>query len=1129
MSRRNIIGFVVVFVFFSGTPNPGPATASTYWQHDPATPGDWLDPGNWTAGVPQADQSLARIDNGGTARIDDGLAFGGQRLLLGTERDTSGSVELDGAGQLSAVLEYIGYSGSGRLVQTGGVHLVSGGLVLGRNDQSQGTYQLAGTGQLTAEVEYVGVHEGQGQFEQTGGVNTAGFLSIGASGQYALEGATLEIGHGLYVQGILRLAGSPATIRAGDHTLVHLGGADLRDAGQASLEVGANSLTIFAAGFDPDVVFGAFSTGGLIHTAGTELVVAPGEGFAGSGLIDDHVRCEGTIAAGAGGGLDLRGGVTVVDGGSVDLGSALSDAWDNLGHPFRPVPVGGVLVVNDPVSGISGGELFADEARVGYYGTGRFTQAGGTHTVRGWLAIGYALRVGEADGTYELQSGQLTANKLTVGDADGTGRFVQSGGVNTVVGEARIGTNLASSLGTYELSGDGQLHAGDLFVGHSRATGEFVQSGGANAITRNLYVGEDEGHGTYRLSGGELSSVNQYVGYHRGTGLFVHTGGANTIDRVLSVAGGYELGDTAALSAGAEYIGGSFGQSGGQHDVGYLSIEQHGEYSLTGGTLAIGAGLNLLGRLDFGGSPATMDVGDGRIVNFSGAVAGGSQVSFQVGVNSLTILAPGFDPHAAFASFTAAGMVHTAGTELVVPSGEGFAGAGVIADHVRCEGTIGAPAAAGITLAGGLTLSGQGDVDLGVDMGEKWPYAGGTLIVCDVDSQMSSGRLVATDELIGFRCADGRFVQVGGSNTIGNALYVAHGEYGESERPSHGRYELGGSAELLAANQHIGYDESSGEFDQTGGSNTITEGLYVGDHDAQGTYRLTAGVVSAAHEHVGHRDGSGTFIQSDGTNSIGGDLYVGDNDGEGIYYLHGGQLAAANESVSHDGGDGVFVQTGGLNATGVLTVGGSYSISAGTLAANELRLEGGTLDVADAAAEILVADRLSLGPGSILNAAAGASIHMTGSAFENESTDPAALAGLSNLALLFEGGPTDVDPLEVAGSDLGAVLAGFEENFALATLRLGGSDVGMVRLVDSFDNLPGVEALYVRNLDVGPGCYLDLNGLNLYYLYGGIDPAATVAGGRPTLVPEPCTWALLLAAALCVAAGTWRRRGQPLG
>ena len=63
-----------------------------------------------------------------------------------------------------------------------------------------------------------------------------------------------------------------------------------------------------------------------------------------------------------------------------------------------------------------------------------------------------------------------------------------------------------------------------------------------------------------------------------------------------------------------------------------------------------------------------------------------------------------------------------------------------------------------------------------------------------------------------------------------------------------------------------------------------------------------------------------------------------------------------------------------------------------------------------------------------------------------------------------------------------------------------------VRLVNGYDNEPtwgGVEALYVRRLDVGGGSYLDLNGLHLYYLRAEIDPEAVIVGGTPIEIPEP--------------------------
>jgi hypothetical protein len=115
----------------------------------------------------------------------------------------------------------------------------------------------------------------------------------------------------------------------------------------------------------------------------------------------------------------------------------------------------------------------------------------------------------------------------------------------------------------------------------------------------------------------------------------------------------------------------------------------------------------------------------------------------------------------------------------------------------------------------------------------------------------------------------------------------------------------------------------------------------------------------------------------------------------------------------------------------------------------------------------------------------------------------------------------------VAGHDLGAVAAGFRDNFALAGLTVGANQIGRVRLVDLFNNSPGSEAMYVRRLTIGPGSTLDLNGFKLYYGELYLDPMAILIhnGGELIQSPVPELGSLLLALEglwLGVAIG-WRR------
>ncbi len=563
-------------------------------------------------------------------------------LQLGANAGSSGTYILSGSGQVSASIEFVGSSGTGTFTQSGGTNSVGYELSLGAGTGSGDTYSLSGSGQLLAAREYVG-----DMFQQTGGTNTVSLLSISNRGTYLLAGGTLRVNGGLLNQGIFAGSGSPAALSVSG--ILDLTSGTWQGLGAVSVSMGPNSLLIVPAGSNPSAGFANYSTLGLTHTLGTTLTVAAGQGFGGWGSISDPVNCQGTIIAAAGGAINLNGGLMLSDTGTVSLGagnltsndsisgissgslSVASQYVGNGGTGTFAQSGGSNSFLNNLYLGYNAGDngayslsgssqlssaYFASYEYVGYFGTGTFTQSGGTNRFSGpYTALCLGYNAGSS-GTYILSgSGQVSAVYEEVG-IGGTGTFTQSGGTNSIGVTLSLGSN-----GTYSLSGNGLLSAGYESVG---STGTFTQSGGTNIISNYLYFGYDAGSsGTYNFNGGLLVVAGLSPG--SGSAAFNFNGGilqasgsfSTSVPMTLGSSGGGATFDTAGYIV---TLSGSLSGAGSLTKVDSGTLILSGTDSYTGGT-TVSEGTLILTNNEAIADGTSLTVGAGAMSIFAGAAA----------------------------------------------------------------------------------------------------------------------------------------------------------------------------------------------------------------------------------------------------------------------------------------------------------------------------------------------------------------------------------------------------------------------------------------------------------------------------------------------------------------------------
>ena len=256
--------------------------------------------------------------------------------------------------------------------------------------------------------------------------------------------------------------------------------------------------------------------------------------------------------------------------------------------------------------------------------------------------------------------------------------------------------------------------------------------------------------------------------------------------------------------------------------------------------------------------------------------------------------------------------------------------------------------------------------------------------------------------------------------------------------------------------------------------------LAVGFQSLKGWLNVFSGgkvVVEAGDVGLPAFGGSEGIAQIDGPGSvwdIGGNLTVGAPPFGALPGL--GTLSVSNQAGVKVGGN-LTVRSGGK----IWLTGGST-----------LTVQGEALTIENQG-KFLAADSYGQ-TGKIL---------LEGTSLRIESQNPADVAGLANVTVVFAGGPGVTDEIEIGGSDVGETWDAFQNNFTIGRIEIGGPGVeGHVRLADLVDNAPApIEALYVRELVVRAGSSLDLGGARIYALDyrnegGAIDP-----GGGGLIVP----------------------------
>ncbi len=768
------------------------------------------------------------LQQGGGNSIYRGYTDGSSCLYLGYNVGSCGTYTLSGTAGLalesttSSAIEYVGYSGSGTFIQTGGTNSVVsldnfdgcyGYIYIGYNSGATGTYSLS-SGSCSSDIQYVG-YSGTGSFSQSGGTNTIYNLYLGynttSQGTYELSGSgTFNFlnryvgysGTGKFTQSGGTISGQPnegdlyVGYNAGSCGTYELTGTGVIGpnynyyeyvgySGAGTFTHSGGSNTLASSGC---LYLGYSTTGtGVYQLSGAGVLTSFAEyvGNSGTGTLiqsggintatDIEIGTRGSYALG-GGTLSLSGGL--VNNGAIDLSnssarinasSAIIDLsraiFANSHNVSLSLDSHSLLIVP---SGIDPATYFTS-----YSNFGLVEQVGSTFTI----PSGYAITgIGNIPDHLNCQ-GTITATSFSYINLDGGVSVAGSGGA--ILGTGSIYVNDATS-GMSGIS----ITAGSLYAGYS-GSGTFTHSAGYIGLS-SLYLGYNAADaGTYQLAA-SLNSTSEYVGFS-GTGAFAHNSGGNSISQSL-------------------YLGYNFGASGGYTlSAGSLTCTYAETIGYSGwGTFIQASGTNTASSAYLG-----YNVGGSGAYALSG-----------IGFLSLTGLHVGYN---GAGTFTQTAGTSTLSQTLMVgetSTGQGIYLLGGSARLIANAAYVG-NSGSGIFVQSGGTTSLTYGLYLGYSSTSNGVY-----------TMSGASALSAANEYVGYS-GSGTITQSGGTNAISTNLYLGYKAAGS------GTYLLNGTGALSAGWEFLG-GSGSGTLTQSGGANTAM----LVQISPGGCYSLGAGMLN---------------------------------------------------------------------------------------------------------------------------------------------------------------------------------------------------------------------------------------------------------------------------------------------